>query len=110
MGIYTHWWRPGKIVEATAIGVVLLLAALVFGRPLAHSAYGQYFTLGKNSITLAMVIYGFTASVLPVWLLLCPRFDLGLTGGASRDCLMPSSISANAFRCCGAIVMAASAL
>ncbi|MCC7385653.1 MAG: carbon starvation protein A [Deltaproteobacteria bacterium] len=73
MGIYLYRIRPGRVAEATAIGVVGLLAAVVLGEPVARSALGPVFSLTKNEITLAIAAYGFLASVLPVWLLLCPR-------------------------------------
>lgn len=73
MGIYAYKIRPGHLGEATIIGVLALLAAVVFGGEIAHSSWAKLFSLSKNQITLAMMIYGFMASVLPVWLLLCPR-------------------------------------
>jgi len=74
MGLWMKVVRPGKTVEATVAGVVLLLAALVGGRYVAESAtLAPLFTHGGVTIAWAMMIYGFTASVLPVWLLLAPR-------------------------------------
>ena len=73
MGVYAYKIRPGRLGEATVIGVIALLAAVGFGGEIAHSAWANTFSLTKNQITLAMMVYGFTASVLPVWLLLCPR-------------------------------------
>jgi len=73
MGLYAYKIRPGKLGEATVIGVVALLAAVVFGGEIAHSSWAAIFSLTKNQITVAMMAYGFMASVLPVWLLLCPR-------------------------------------
>jgi carbon starvation protein len=73
MGLYMHSFRAGKIGEATAIGVVLLLAAVGFGKTVAGSSYAHFFLLHEHSLTLAIAAYGFTASVLPVWMLLCPR-------------------------------------
>jgi carbon starvation protein len=72
------WWmntlRPGKVGEATAIGVALLLAALVGGQWIStHAAWGPAFTWHGTRIAWAVMIYGFIASVLPVWLLLTPR-------------------------------------
>jgi carbon starvation protein len=62
------------VAEATAIGVVLLLAALVGGRSVAESAvWGPAFTWSGTQIAWAIMAYGFVASVLPVWMLLCPR-------------------------------------
>src|SRR5687768_12112626 len=74
MGLYMYRIRKGRIGEATAIGVVLLLACVVLGRFVAASpALAPVFTLDRTQVTLAMAAYGFIASVLPVWMLLCPR-------------------------------------
>jgi carbon starvation protein len=73
MGLYMYRFRKGRIVEATAIGVVLLILAVYFGKDIAHSPLAPYFTLPKTKITFFILIYGFVASILPVWLLLCPR-------------------------------------
>ena len=74
MGVYLYRFRVGKVWEATTIGVVGLLAAVVLGERVAGSpTLAPWFTLDKTQITYAIAIYGFVASVLPVWLLLCPR-------------------------------------
>ncbi len=74
MGAYMRWIRPHKVLEATAIGLVLLIVALYAGRWVAeHPVYGPMFTLQRTTIAWAIMIYGFAASVLPVWLLLAPR-------------------------------------
>ena len=73
MGLYMYRFRKGRIVEATIIGVVGLLAAVVFGKPLATTAFGQFFLLTRHQLVIVMAVYGFFASVLPVWLLLAPR-------------------------------------
>ncbi len=73
MGLWMYKIRPGKIGEASAGGVVTLLAMVIAGRYVAHSDWGQLFLLSRQNIILAMAAYGFIASVLPVWLLLCPR-------------------------------------
>jgi carbon starvation protein len=73
MGVYLHTLRKGRVWEATAIGVVGLLAAVVLGRHVAGSSISGYFLLSRHQITVAIAVYGFIASVLPVWLLLCPR-------------------------------------
>jgi carbon starvation protein len=73
MGLYMYRLRPGKIAEASAIGVALLLMAVVFGKDIAASSYGKWFLLSEHKLTLAIGAYGFVASVLPVWMLLCPR-------------------------------------
>ena len=73
MGLYMHRLRPGRIAEATVIGVVGMVLAVVLGKPVAASAIGHWFLLSRQQIIIAMAAYGFLASVLPVWLLLVPR-------------------------------------
>jgi carbon starvation protein len=73
MGFYMYRFRKGHIVEATVIGVIGLLMAVAFGKPLAASAAGQLFMLTHKQLVVAMAAYGFLASVLPVWMLLAPR-------------------------------------
>ncbi len=73
MGLYMYRIRPGKIGEASAIGVVLLLFAVFLGGRIAESSWAETFTLSRGHIILLMAGYGFIASVLPVWMLLCPR-------------------------------------
>jgi carbon starvation protein len=73
MGLYMYRFRKGKIREATVIGVIALIAAVIFGKFIPGSPLGPYFNLSKEGITLAIAIYGLAASILPVWMLLCPR-------------------------------------
>ncbi|MGW1678856.1 carbon starvation CstA family protein [Saccharopolyspora sp. NPDC002376] len=73
MGFYLRYLRPGKIVETSIIGVALLLLSIVAGSWVADSALAGFFTLSGNELTFALIIYGFIASVLPVWMLLAPR-------------------------------------
>jgi carbon starvation protein len=74
MGWWMKVWRPGKVGEASAAGAVLLLSALVAGGWVAaHPTLGPAFTHTGTTITWMMIAYGFIASVLPVWMLLCPR-------------------------------------
>ncbi len=74
MGIYMVRLRPGRVLEATAWGVGLVLFAVVAGRWVDESAALRvYFDLDKRTLALAIIAYGFLASVLPVWLLLAPR-------------------------------------
>src|SRR5438874_5009241 len=74
MGCYLRYGRVGKVMEASAIGVVLLLLA-VWGGKLVHESPALAHRFGLHDITLAwtIIIYGLAASVLPVWLLLAPR-------------------------------------
>ncbi|WP_337061256.1 carbon starvation CstA family protein [Kineococcus sp. G2] len=73
MGLYLRYLRPGRVLEATGIGVVLLLAAIVGGGYVEQLGLADSLTLSKETLVLALVAYGFVASVLPVWLLLTPR-------------------------------------
>jgi carbon starvation protein len=74
MGVYLRFLRPGKVGEATAIGLTLTVFAVVSGQWVAHSAtWAPVFTLGGTTLAAAVIIYGFAASALPVWLLLAPR-------------------------------------
>lgn len=74
MGVYMRYIRPGKIAEVSIIGFVLMMAAIVYGGNVAADPYwGPFFTLTGTQLTWALIIYGFVASVLPVWLLLAPR-------------------------------------
>jgi carbon starvation protein len=73
MGVYLRRIRPGRVLEATGIGVALLLLAIIGGGWIEGTALGDALTLSKEWLVLALVIYGFVASVLPVWLLLTPR-------------------------------------
>src|SRR5213593_1722483 len=74
MGWWMKRWRPGRVGEASIIGALLLLIALVGGGSVAsHPGLAAAFTQSDTSITVMMIAYGFIASVLPVWMLLCPR-------------------------------------
>ncbi len=73
MGLYMYRFRKGRIAEGTLIGVILLMPAVIFGKDVANSSIAPYFTLPKAKITLFILLYGFVASILPVWMLLCPR-------------------------------------
>ncbi|WP_306323411.1 MULTISPECIES: carbon starvation CstA family protein [unclassified Streptomyces] len=73
MGFYLRVLRPGKVSEVSLIGVALLLIALIAGRWVAESSWADTFTLAPSTLVIWMVIYGFVASVLPVWMLLAPR-------------------------------------
>jgi carbon starvation protein len=74
MGVYLRFLRPGKVSEVSLIGVALLLLAIVAGGWVAETEWGRsWFTLSKVTIAVGIIVYGFAASVLPVWLLLAPR-------------------------------------
>src|SRR5262245_44107785 len=73
MGLYVYRLRPGSIETATTFGVALLLIAVWLGSRVPGSPYAAWFSHPKPTIGYAIMAYGFVASVLPVWLLLCPR-------------------------------------
>lgn len=73
MGVWMFKFRKGKTVEATIIGVTLLTLAVIFGRYIPNSPFATWFTYDHKTLTILLISYGFTASVLPVWLLLSPR-------------------------------------
>ena len=74
MGAWMNNIRPGKVAEATGIGIVLLIAALLGGQWVAeHPTWSAAFTWSGTDLAWAVIAYGFFASVLPVWLLLAPR-------------------------------------
>jgi carbon starvation protein len=74
MGVYLRWIRPHRVLEASAIGLVLLILALYAGRWVAQNpSIAPAFTLTGKTLALLIMAYSFIASVLPVWLLLAPR-------------------------------------
>ena len=73
IGIYLQWLRPGKIQEATIIGVGLIFAAIIYGPNVAASEYASWFIYDLKTIEIMLAVYGFFAAALPVWLLLAPR-------------------------------------
>jgi carbon starvation protein len=74
MGVYSRFIRPGRIAEMSAIGVILLLGALIGGQHVAADpVWGAFFNLTPAALALIVIGYGFVASVLPIWLLLAPR-------------------------------------
>jgi len=73
MGLYLYRIRPGSVAETTALGVALLIGAVIVGHEVVGSRFESMFVLSRNQLVVAMAIYGLVASVLPVWMLLCPR-------------------------------------
>ncbi|HJT70404.1 MAG TPA: carbon starvation CstA family protein [Terriglobales bacterium] len=74
MGVYLRRLRPGRVLETSALGFVLVLAAIWGGQWISETpAAARYFTMTAPGLAIAIVIYGFAASALPVWLLLAPR-------------------------------------
>jgi carbon starvation protein len=74
MGVYLRFLRPGKVMEVSVIGFVLLMSAIIGGGAVAGTEWGAaFFTLDKVTIAWGLIVYGFIAAILPVWLLLAPR-------------------------------------
>ncbi len=74
MGLYLRYWRPGKVLEVSLIGFGLVVASIFGGEWVAgHAVLGPWFTLGGMALAVCVIVYGFFASALPVWLLLAPR-------------------------------------
>ena len=73
MGVWMFRFRPGKTGEATIIGATLLIASVILGKYIPGSEYAGWFTFDNKTLAILIAIYGFFASVLPVWLLLTPR-------------------------------------
>ncbi|MGE4323403.1 MAG: carbon starvation CstA family protein [Sphingobium sp.] len=74
MGVYTRWIRPGRIGEVSLLGLIGLIAAIIYGQAVAQSpVWGPAFTLTPVQLCWLLIGYGAVASVLPVWLLLAPR-------------------------------------
>ncbi|HJU29271.1 MAG TPA: carbon starvation CstA family protein [Candidatus Binataceae bacterium] len=73
VGLYMTWLRPGRVVEASVIGLLLIAAAVVGGRWIDSHELRRWFLMDARSLSIWIIGYGFAASVLPIWLLLAPR-------------------------------------
>jgi len=73
MGVWMFRIRKGKTFEATIFGVIMLITTVIVGRYIPGSRFESMFTFDRKTLTILLAIYGFFASVLPVWLLLSPR-------------------------------------
>jgi len=74
MGVYLRYLRPGRVLEASVLGFLLVLLAIVGGQWVSHSPVtAGIFTLSGPTLAILIIIYGFAASAVPVWLLLAPR-------------------------------------
>ena len=74
MGVYLRFLRPGRVLEVSLIGVALLVLAIIGGGWISEaSGYAAAWTFSKTQLVWALIVYGFVASVLPVWVLLAPR-------------------------------------
>jgi carbon starvation protein len=74
MGLYLRYLRPGKVLECSIIGFVLVMASIFGGQAIAQSStIAPWFTYGGAALAIGLIVYGFFSSALPVWLLLAPR-------------------------------------
>lgn len=73
MGLWMFRFRKGKTAEATVFGVILLIIVVIVGRYIPDSPFAGWFSFDHSTLTIIIAVYGFLASVLPVWLLLSPR-------------------------------------
>jgi len=74
MGVYLRTLRPGKVLETSALGFVLVLLAIWGGQWVSQTpSLAGWFTLSATTLAILIIVYGFAASALPVWLLLAPR-------------------------------------
>jgi carbon starvation protein len=73
MGVYLRYLRPGRVLEASVLGFLLVVAAIFGGQWVSLSTHAGAFTLAGTTLAILIIVYGFAASALPVWLLLAPR-------------------------------------
>ena len=74
MGIWLRYVQPGKITQVSVVGCTMLIIVIIAGRWVAESDFGkEYLHLSQTTLVWAMIVYGFFAAVLPVWVLLTPR-------------------------------------
>jgi len=73
IGLYLYRFRKGRVVEASLIGAAMVLAATWLGSLVPGTPLGDLFNLSQREVTIGIMVYGFFASVLPVWVLLVPR-------------------------------------
>src|ERR1051326_4848536 len=73
MGVYLRYLRPGRVLEASVLGFLLVVAAIFCGQWVSHSAHAGAVTLAGTTLAILIILYGLAASALPVWLLLAPR-------------------------------------
>jgi carbon starvation protein len=72
-GLWMYKIRPGKVAEASAIGVAIVLAGVFLGKPFADSSIGHTLEFSESTLSIMLPVYALIASVLPVWVLMCPR-------------------------------------
>lgn len=72
-GLWMYKVRPGRVGEASILGVSLMLLGVILGKPFADSEYGPLLVLSGQTLSIMLMIYVAMASILPVWVLMCPR-------------------------------------
>ena len=72
-GLWMYKIRPGRVTEATVIGVALVMLGVILGKPFGDSPLGHYLVFSKHELSILLPVYTAVASILPVWVLLCPR-------------------------------------
>lgn len=92
MGFYLYKVRIGKVGETTLIGVMLLLCAVIFGHYIPGSPLEGFFSLSRTALVISMALYGLVASILPVWMLLCPRDYLSTYMKIGTICLLAMGV------------------
>src|SRR5689334_10524430 len=73
MGVYLRRLRPGKVLETSVLGFLLVVMAIFGGQWISQSTHAGAFTFAGTTLAVLIIVYGFAASALPVWLLLAPR-------------------------------------
>jgi carbon starvation protein len=72
-GLWMYKIRPGRVAEASIIGVSCVMIGVIFGQPFANSTWGHWLLWDSNHLSLILPVYAAIASILPVWVLMCPR-------------------------------------
>ena len=72
-GVWMYKIRPGRVAEASVIGVTLVMLGVVLGKPFGDSPLGHYLVFSKQQLSILLPAYAAIASILPVWVLFCPR-------------------------------------
>ena len=72
-GLWMYKIRPGRVGEASAVGVTIVMIGVIFGKPFAGSDWGHYLVFCESALSIMLPLYAMIASILPVWVLMCPR-------------------------------------
>lgn len=92
MGLWLRYVQPGKITQVSLVGFALLICVIIGGRWVAESSFGEHLLLAPTTLVWAMIVYGFLAAVLPVWLLLTPRDYLSTFMKVGTICILALGI------------------